>query len=162
MADISPITVARFWSKVEVRPSNDECWLWRGATSAKGYGNFKMAGHGRTTFLAHRVSYRIVNGEWPEGHELRHRCDCPGCVNPNHLIPGTHADNMRDMVSRGRHVPRKNQAGEGNPSAKLTKANVERIRELIELRHTNTAIAKMFGVHHATISQIRRGRSWAA
>lgn len=162
VAAISPITIARFWSKVGVTPSNGQCWEWKGAVNGNGYGNFRMPEYGRMNFSAHRVAYAITHATWPdEGLVVRHKCDNPLCVNPNHLETGTHQDNMTDMVIRGRHVGR-DQSGEANAAAKLTQANVERIRELIALRHTNTAIAKMFGVHHATISQIRRGRSWAA
>lgn len=162
MADISPITIARFWSKVSVTPNNDDCWIWQGARNGNGYGNFRIPEFGRGNFSAHRVAYHIVKGGFPEiGMVVRHKCDTPLCVNPHHLDIGTVADNMRDMVERGR-APVRDQRGERNGAAKLTAANVETIRELIEMGQTNTAIAARFGVSHSLISNIRRGVSWAA
>lgn len=162
MAVLSPITIARFWSKVSVTPSNNDCWTWKGARNGNGYGNFRTAEFGRTTLSAHRVSYLIVNGEWPpNGMLVRHKCDNPICVNPHHLEYGTVADNMKDMVERGRQ-PKRDQRGENNGASKLTAANVDEIRSLITLGHSNAAIATRFGVTHSMISRIRRGRAWAA
>lgn len=36
------------------------------------------------------------------GVVARHTCDNPRCINPEHIIPGTHADNNRDRAERGR------------------------------------------------------------
>jgi hypothetical protein len=162
MAGISPITVARFWSKVAVTAGNSDCWIWRGAKNGNGYGNFRMPDFGRANFAAHRVAYLIVNGEWPpEGLLIRHKCDTPLCVNPHHLEIGTVADNMRDMYERGRNVVR-DQRGENNGAAKLNEAQVSEIKELIASGHTNTSIAARFGVSHQLISRIRGGKAWAA
>ena len=161
MADLSPITIARFWSKADVG-SNSACWPWRGARNGNGYGNFRMAEFGRMTFSAHRVAYLICSGEWPpDGLLIRHKCDNPICVNPHHLECGTVADNMRDMVERDRHSKR-DQSGERNGAARLKAVDVAAIRELIGSGQTNTAIAARYGVTHSMISRIRRGRSWAA
>ncbi len=86
----------RFWAKVDVR-SEDECWPWLGCFSSTGYGS-----SGKTD-RSHRLAYMIANGPIPSGMVVRHSCDFKPCCNPNHLILGTHGDNSRDMVERGRH-----------------------------------------------------------
>lgn len=88
----------RFWGKVD-RTSPHGCWLWLGGRNSAGYGVF---GSGSET-LAHRISYILVNGSIPEGLFACHRCDTPSCVRPDHLFVGTGADNMRDMICKGRH-----------------------------------------------------------
>lgn len=96
----------KFWSRVDVRAPS-ECWEWQGARSASGHGRFRIptdvslddAGHVRGT---HRVAYWLDRGEWPGDLVVRHSCDNPPCVNPAHLLLGTHADNVRDKMERGR------------------------------------------------------------
>ena len=56
------------------------------------------------TVSAHRFSYMIANGEIPVGMFICHKCDVKGCVNPEHLYAGTHEDNTRDIVDRGRQA----------------------------------------------------------
>lgn len=84
----------KFWKKVD-RRGPDECWKWTGAINQAGYGAF---GNNH----AHRTSYEITYGPIPDGLFILHKCDNPPCVNPNHLFVGTHQDNMRDMISKGR------------------------------------------------------------
>ena len=53
----------------------------------------------------HRVVWEIHNAEpIPEGMVIRHTCDNPACCNPEHLVLGTQADNLRDCRERGRAV----------------------------------------------------------
>lgn len=45
----------------------------------------------------HRYIYKIMKGEIPENKLIRHLCDNPNCINPNHIEIGSHKDNMVDM-----------------------------------------------------------------
>lgn len=85
-------TVAeRFWAKVD-KSDVDGCWLWTGARDKLGYGRFSpQAGAHRS---AYAVAYRLVVGPVPDGLELDHLCRNHGCVNPAHLEPVTHKENM--------------------------------------------------------------------
>ena len=74
------------------------CIIWQGSTSA-GYGAVRVNGKTRKT---HRLSYEEYVGAIPAGMCVCHKCDTPLCINPDHLFIGTHDDNMKDMVAKGR------------------------------------------------------------
>jgi HNH endonuclease len=84
----------RFWSKVQ---RTDTCWLWTAARTHGGYGQFGLA-RGKAV-RAHRLAYELTIGPIPDGLELDHLCRVRNCVNPAHLEPVTHAENMRRAVS---------------------------------------------------------------
>lgn len=87
----------RFWSKVD-RRGPDECWPWTACYSRNGYGWFGVNGKG---WVATRMAWFLTHGSPPDGF-VCHRCDNPQCVNPAHLFVGSHTDNMRDAVAKGR------------------------------------------------------------
>jgi len=89
----------RFQAKVDRSGGPDSCWLWTGARILSGYGVLMVDGRRR---YAHRFAYELAHGPIPAGLFVCHRCDNPKCVNHAHLYAGSHADNMRDKVSRGR------------------------------------------------------------
>jgi hypothetical protein len=93
--------VERFWSKVDMRAGVD-CWEWRGPVNNQGYGRFEIYRSGRRRFLAHRLVLAVTAGIDLIGLSVRHSCDNPPCVRPDHLLTGTHAENMRDSVERSR------------------------------------------------------------
>ena len=82
------------------RQGIDGCVEWPRGRSRSGYGQLRS--EDRTPWLAHRLAWTLTNGPIPDGLLVCHRCDNPPCVNPEHLFLGTHVDNMRDMVQKGR------------------------------------------------------------
>lgn len=80
------------------------CCLWQASVDRKGYG--QIAGYladGRKTMRkAHHIALEIAGTPVPPGLCGLHRCDTPLCIREDHLFIGTHADNTRDMIAKGR------------------------------------------------------------
>lgn len=89
------VLAARVRSKID---TTNECWIWTGAKNALGYGRIAI-GQNRQA-KAHRFVYEALVGPIPDGLELDHLCVTPSCVNPAHLEPVTHAENMRRYGAR--------------------------------------------------------------
>lgn len=148
----------------------DDCWEWQRARMSSGYGKLRVDGK---YWLAHRFSYHLLIGTIPNGLFVLHRCDNPCCVNPAHLRLGTHAENVADMMRKGRDAMSANPEqwreygrrlgrsgstfGENNSHAKLTASQVQEIRK----RSANArALAARFGVNKSAIYRIWNGTSW--
>lgn len=82
----------RFWSKVEFTP---QCWLWRGYTMPDGYGRFQARVDGSPAMvLVHRWAFEFCVGQIPDDLTIDHLCRTRNCVNPDHLEPVTHLENI--------------------------------------------------------------------
>src|ERR1700688_2551484 len=81
----------RFWMKVH---KTKDCWLWIAATTSAGYGDFRVGGRAGGHYLAHRLAYRLTTGNDPIGLQIDHICHQKLCVNPAHLRPVTHKENL--------------------------------------------------------------------
>jgi hypothetical protein len=125
---------------------NDGCWDWNGC-KVNGYGVFTFRnGH----WKAHRASWTIKNGEIPKGLFILHKCDNPPCSNPEHLFLGNNADNMRDMASKKRTVPR----------SKLTKEQVCEIKKMLKLGVSSTKLGIDYNVSDVCIHYIKHNITW--
>lgn len=84
--------LARFLSKVKSSPTG--CLEWQSYKNPRGYGKFRIGGRLGKSVLAYRFSYESSIGPVPDGKELDHLCRNPSCVNPFHLEPVSHHENM--------------------------------------------------------------------
>ena len=73
------------------RSKKSGCWIWTAMLNADGYAIFEYQDK---TFSVHRWQYLQIHGEIPDGKELDHLCRVRHCVNPDHLEPVTHAENV--------------------------------------------------------------------
>jgi hypothetical protein len=88
----------RFLDKIAVDQETG-CWLWTAFKDPGGYGRFHLDGRPQ---LAHRVAFAWWGPGIDVGLDCCHSCDTPACVNPAHLWAGTHLENERDKVNKGR------------------------------------------------------------
>ena len=71
------------------------CWVWSGAMDGQGYGHLRAGPAGAGFVRAHIAAYEHGFGKVPDGLELDHLCRNKLCINPAHLEPVTHAENLR-------------------------------------------------------------------
>lgn len=87
-----------FFSRLDKMPNG--CWLWKGAITGRGYPVMHLT-KGKWV-KAHRWAYEHFVGPIPEGLEPDHTCEIKICVNPDHIEPVTHLENVRrGPVGRG-------------------------------------------------------------
>ena len=129
-----------------------ECVEWSGSKNHDGYGKKWWGGKPQSV---HRIVFELYHGYMPA--VVRHTCDNPSCYNIEHLVGGTMKDNTRDCIDRGRF--RRND-GEHNPNSKLKVDDVKEIKKMLSDGQTSSHIARLYGVHHATIGDIKRGVRW--
>lgn len=182
-----------FWTKVDkngpVHPIlKTRCWVWTAGVFHEDHGGSYGQFYGFLETRAHRVAYILSHNNKPIPKELMvlHRCDNTLCVRPGHLFLGTHQDNMRDMVNKGRSAsgdrasfrvhpesrpfgnkngsrkhPERLKRGEDHPSAKLTEAIVRKIRQRYATGGiSQESLGMIYGVGQNTISAVILRQTW--
>jgi DNA-binding XRE family transcriptional regulator len=125
------------------------CWLWTGACVKYG-----MAWTGEKVTGAHRFSWFLAYGTWPENNACHH-CDTPLCVRPDHLFDGDDQANTDDAKNKGRW-PRGSDVG----FSKLTESIVLEIRKKYADGASQRHLAKEYNVTQPNIGFIVRGDTW--
>lgn len=104
-----PTFEERLWAKIDI---SDGCWLWKGNIVGGGYGQVHRD---RQLVMVHRLVYETLVGPIPDGLELDHLCRVPPCVNPAHLEPVTHSENVRRGMGAPGLAARKTHCLRGHP-----------------------------------------------
>jgi HNH endonuclease len=117
-----------------------KCWIWQRSTDKDGYPYFKSDG---AVIRAHRFYFVCAGKRIPEGKELDHLCQNRLCVNPDHMEPVTHVENVR----RGR---------------RCNHLTLEKAREIRALRGTliYEQIAERFGISPSLVAHVMTNRVW--
>jgi len=114
-------------------------------------GYVKVTVNGAQTY-GHRLMYEKKFGEITK-QVIRHQCDNRWCINPDHLIEGTHNENVQDRVLRNRSA-----IGSNNGRSKLNDFDVLEI--LSDSKTPKMKLAKKFGVDPKVIRDIKNRKTW--
>lgn len=126
-----------------------ECWEWQKGKNSAGYGYVWYKGKDHRV---HRLMYQLEHpDEDITGKVIRHTCDNPKCMNPAHLLSGTHQDNMDD-----RKVRRRTATGLQNGNGRLKPREVDAIRALKGIL-SQREIAELFQIKQPTVYKILKG-----
>ena len=141
-----PTTVASLLARTA--PAGD-CLEWQGCLNTDGYA--RMAYEGNYNGKVHRIIYSLLHPEEDiEDKVIRHTCDNIKCINPDHLLSGTPAENSLDKCVRGRDV-----------LAKLSPEKVIEIRSLYATgEYTQEQLGNLFNVNHRTIQSVTSNKTW--
>lgn len=82
--------------KTDSKPTSQGCWEWQRKTR-DGYPIIKM---GRKFYQAHRIALEAKHGKPLGVLAAHHSCANSLCVNPDHLQPVTHRENVAEMLAR--------------------------------------------------------------
>jgi hypothetical protein len=184
MPTISPEEERLFWSLVRKYEDPRKCWEWLGNLHSDDRGRICLRSQ---HYIAPRMSFHLTYGGDPEWLFVCHTCDNPICVNPDHFFLGTHGDNNRDSIAKGRRCgvyekwrndnpqaahaaaqrvvqwrqqhPESNR-GENANGVKLTTEYVLAIRARATKGETHTSLAREYGVAPQTVDGIVSRKHW--
>lgn len=146
---------ARIESRVDRSAGPDACHPWTGHCNEHGYGMIHYGTKHSAPLKVHRIAWELAHPDEATPPVVRHRCDNPPCCNARHLLAGTQADNNRDRDQRDRV-----RHGDTHPAARLTAADVVKIRRAHAHGETLSSLARAHGVTRKTIANAVNGRTW--
>lgn len=118
------------------------CLEWVRCLNTDGYP--RTSWKGSPNGKVHRIIYELVYKVDVTGKIIRHTCDNPKCINPEHLLIGTTTDNMLDRDKRDRHG-----------ASKVSNKEVKMIRDLYKTgNYLQKDLAFQFKINPRTISSI--------
>jgi uncharacterized protein YerC len=122
------------------KPNKSGCWLWLGSVNS-GYGVISIKG---IRWYAHRLSWCCHHRcSIPAGQVIRHLCNTPLCVNPEHLHTGTQQQNVDDMHT-------------ANRQGYVRKLNQQQIADIRSSKLTLQQLADAYGVSKTTIHRVKK------
>lgn len=124
-------------SPVDYVVDGNGCWIWQRSHS-QNYGHLCVKGK---VIPAHRFYYELKNGPIQKGLEMDHLCRVRLCVNPDHLEPVTHLENMRRRS--------------------CNKLNSEDVMKIRSSDLNSKELAVKFNVTQCHITDIIAGRRWS-
>lgn len=106
---------------------------------------------GERTYIHRWVMEQMLGRKLRPDEVVRHTCDNPPCYLYEHLVLGTQAENLADMMSKGR---------ERHPRSmgKLSERDVVQIKNLLREGKTQVELGRVYGVSNVAISLIQRGK----
>jgi len=132
---------------------------------SKGRNNYQRAGLRNNTPLkliqVHRLVWQSFNGPIPAGLQINH---LNGVTNDNRLsnleVCTASENNLHAFRNLGRKPNLNPNHGSKNGRAKLTEADVARIKELRAQGWSQQRIADHVGIHQTGISSVLSGKTW--
>lgn len=152
IADLAALR-RRIQGKVVVTEAG--CWEYQGSRSRHGYCDMEIRGR---SYRVHRVSYAVFVAPFLSELSMCHRCDNPPCCNPDHLFPGTVADNLRDAAAKGR-LSAPGARGETHPFVTVRDERAAEAVRRYAVGESQRSIAADLGVSQGSISHWVNGRT---
>jgi hypothetical protein len=135
------------------------CWLWQKAKDKYGYGRLSgFTKDNKKEGSARRHAWALEHGAIPPKMSVMDVCGNPSCVNPAHMVLGTHADLAAKRKAQGND---KYPRGENAGRAKLSEDQVRVIKHLCRSGLSLQEIADQYKVSPSNIAAIKHGRSWS-
>lgn len=129
----------------------NECWNCNShKIDSKGYPRIQI---NKKQTTIHRYIYKIYNGNC-DNLIIRHTCDNKLCINPKHLVSGTHQDNVQDRMIRNRSAN-----GERNGRSKLN-TTIVKIIKYHSQNKSKIELARLYNVSPKVIYSIQNNLTW--